>query len=127
MTPKPTRRVSRFVAGGLAFTLSIVSSAICFAAVLQMEEAQQHESCPMGHESDAPETAKLDCCIAQSPQFAGVAPASALLLAQPAVISLIDTTPESLVPVSSALPAFDPDVPKLSRTPTYLFVSSFRI
>ena len=128
MTRKPTRRASRFLAGGLAFTLSIVSSAVCFAGILQMQERQEHASCPMGHGSDSPDTAKLDCCLGQSPQFAGIAQDTvAPLVAAAAVIDIITATPDSLIPAPPVLPAFDPDISKSSSTPTYLLVSVFRI
>jgi hypothetical protein len=128
MTRTATRHPSPLLAGGMAFTLSILSSAICLAATLQMEDRQQHASCAMGHESGTPETTQLNCCIAQSPQFAGVAPdTAALLVASVAVVSPVDATPESFVMALPALPAFDPDVSKPSRTPTYLLVSVFRL
>ena len=128
MTRAATRRPSRLLAGGLAFTLSILSSVICFAATVQMEDPQQHASCAMGHESGSPETTKLDCCIAQSPQFAGVAPDTAAVpVASAAIVSPVDAPPESFVMAVPALPAFDPDVSKPSSTPTYLLVSVFRL
>ena len=93
-----------------------------------MEDTQQHASCAMGHESGSPETTQLECCIAQSLQFAGVAPdTAALLVASAAVVSPVDATPESFVMPVPALPAFDPDVSKPSSTPTYLLVSVFRL
>lgn len=130
MTRRPTRRASRFLAGGLAFTLSIVSSAVCFAGILQMEERQQHASCPMGmgHESDSPETAKLDCCIGQSPQFAGITQGTvAPPVAAAVVLGVVTAIPDSPVPAPPVLSAFDPDVSKPSSTPTYLLVSVFRV
>jgi len=129
MHRQPTRLASRFLAGGLAFALSIVSSAICFAAIVQMEDTQQHASCAsMGHESSSPKTTQLDCCIAQSAQFAGLAPGTgAPVVAQPVLMSVVDTAPQSLVPALPALSALDPDVPKPSSTPTYLLVSVFRL
>ena len=127
MTRQPTR-ASRFLALALAFALASVSPAICFAATLQTEERQQHASCPMGQESHSPETAKLDCCIGQSPQFAGITQDTvAPLVAAAAVVGVITATPESLNPALSALPTFDPELSKPSRTPTYLLVSVFRL
>ena len=129
MHRQPTRRASRFLAGGLAFALSIVSSSVCVAAILQMEDTQQHTSCAsMVHESDSPKTTQLDCCIAQSAQFAGLAPDSdAPVVAPPVVMSLVDATPQALVPALRALSALVADVPKPSSTPTYLLVSVFRL
>ena len=128
MHRQPTRRASRFLAGGLAFALSIVSSAICVAAILQMEHAQQHVSCAsMGHESGSPKTTQMDCCIAQSAQFAGLAPDTGVPVAQPVVMAFVDAAPQSLVPALPGLSALDPDVPKPASTPTYLLVSVFRL
>lgn len=114
-------RASRFMAGGLALTVALVSPAICFAATLQMEDTQQHASCAsMGHESGSPKTTQLDCCMAQSPQFAGLAPdTGAPVVAQPVVMSFVHAAPQSLVPALLALSALDPEVPKPSSTPTY--------
>ena len=129
MHRQPTRRASRFLAGGLAFALSIVSSAICVAAILQMEDTQEHASCAsMGHESGSPKTTQLDCCIAQSAQFAGLAPdTGAPVVPQPVVMSFVDAPRQSLVPALPALSALDTDVPKPASTPTYLLVSVFRL
>jgi len=129
MHRQPTRRASRFLAGGLAFALSIVSSAICFAAILQMEDTQQHVSCAsMARESGSPKTTQMDCCIAQSAQFAGLAPDTAApVVAQPVVMSFVHAAPQSWVPALPTLSALDPDVPKPVSTPTYLLVSVFRL
>ena len=94
-----------------------------------MEDTQQHASCAsMGHESGSPDTTKLDCCIGQSPQFAGIAPdTGAPVVAQPVVMSFVHAAPQSLVPALPGLSALDPEVPKPSSTPTYLLVSVFRL
>ena len=112
----------------MAFTLAIVSSAVCFAGILQTQESQEHASCPMGHKPASPETAKLDCCIGQSPQFAGITQGTVEPpVAAAAVDSMITATPELQIPVPPVLRAFDPDVSQPSRTPTYLLVSVFRV
>ena len=121
-------RSSRFVAGALALTLALVSSAICVVATLQIEDTQQHASCRMSHESGSQETTRLDCCIAQSAQFAWVAPETGVpVVAQPVLVSLVGATPDSLILAIPPLTAFDSDVPKPPVTPTYLPLSVFRL
>ena len=82
----------------------------------------------MSGESDSPATTKLDCCIGQSAQFAGVTPATAAPLVAPlTIVSLTVAAPDSLYAALPALPPFDADVSNPSNTPTYLLVSVFRI
>ena len=120
-------RPSRLLSGVLALVLASLSSAICFAATWQME-AQQEICSAMSHEAGSGSATAQDCCAAQNPEFAGLAPAaSAGLIAAPILaISALPPAPPVLI-ASPALAAFDSGVPKPSSPPTYLLVSSFRI
>jgi hypothetical protein len=123
---RPTRP-SRLLSGFLALALASLSSAICFAATSQMQ-AQQEICSAMSHETGSGSATAQDCCAAQNPEFAGLAPAASVrLIAAPALaIGVMPPAPPILI-APPGLIAFDSGVPKASSPPTYLLVSSFRI
>ncbi|MGE3344432.1 MAG: hypothetical protein AB7L71_13470 [Vicinamibacterales bacterium] len=114
----------RFVATGIAVVLVMLSPMMCLAGAT---EQSPEALCLLRMAQDSGDTSpKLDCCEAQSPANAAligqtVMVAPPVLLAPVLGIASLPTAP-SHVPG-----ALEPGVPKISRTPTYLLVSLFRI
>src|SRR5439155_7729242 len=96
MTREVTRG-SRLLAGALALVLAFVSSAICFAATLQMQP--QGMCSAMSHDGGSESATTQDCCAAQNPEFAGLAPAASFgLVAAPALaVSAMPPSPSLLI------------------------------
>lgn len=124
MTSRPPR-ASRFLVGALALAVAFVSSATCFAAVMQMRDAQKHACCAGMKQKCADAMAmQQDCCAVQS--------ADLVTAVRAAQASVVPTDTGSIVIAREALapePAVtvDPDVPIPPSHPTYLLVSVFRL
>jgi hypothetical protein len=102
----------------------MLSPMMCLAGAV---EESPEALCMMGMAQDSGKTtAKLDCCEAQSPANAALT-GQTVLVAPPALlapllgVASLPTSPPHIVG------AIEPGVPKISRTPTYLLVSLFRI
>ena len=119
-------RGSRLLAGALALTLAFVSSATCLAATLQMPDAQQHACCAAMADCGSAKTTMQDCCVAQSPAFAGLVPIVASNLGTPSTVVISMIAADVLAP-RPQFAAFDPDSSPPRRTPTYLLDSVFRL
>ena len=116
---------SRYLAGALALTLAVVSSATCLAAASQMPDAEQHACCAaMGCGSAA--TVNEDCCAAEQPGLTGLAPITSIALAAPVPASDVLLSPPPAVPLLTSA-AFDPDLLHPVSPPPYLLDSVFRI
>lgn len=114
----------RYLAGAVVLVLTLLSPAMCLAGAV--EEAPD-VLCLMGMAEDAGEpTAKLDCCAAQSPANAALTAQTVLVAPPVPTASLVEMAdlPSSPPQIVNAIEA---GAPKISRTPTYLLVSFFRI
>ena len=121
-------RGSRFLAAALAFALAVVSSATCFAAVVQMPDPQQHACCAgMNQECGDSMAVQKDCCAVQSADIARLASAAQFIAVPALVVIGSHVAQPALVASVSLGAAFDPGAPKPSSSPTYLLVSVFRI
>lgn len=126
--PRQLTTRSRFLVGALALTLAVAPSATCLAAVSQIPDTHRQACCAaMEGDCGSATTLQHDCCAAQNPQFAGLAPAPATrLLAPPAaLISLLLTLESSGLPTRRS--PIDADVSVPSSAPIYLLASVFRI
>ena len=119
---------ARFVAGVVALTLGLVSSATCLAASIDVQ-APQHACCPaMGGAADCGSAGTLteDCCAALQPGLTGFAPGAPFALSAPVAIDgLLLTPPTSVLALTS--PEFDPDASNPISPPAYLLDSVFRV
>jgi hypothetical protein len=123
---RPLARGARFVAGVVALTLGLVSSATCLAGSVDVQ-APQHACCPaMAADCGSVGTLTENCCAAEQPALTGFAPGAPFTLAAPVAISaVLLAPPTSAAPLTS--PGFDPDASNPISPPTYLLDSVFRI
>jgi len=114
------------VAGVVALTLGLVSSATCLAGSVDVQ-APRHACCPaMTAECGSAGTLTEDCCAAQQPGLTGFAPGAPFTPEAPVAISAhLLALPTSVAPLTS--PGFDPDASNPISPPTYLLDSVFRI
>ena len=114
------------MAGAVALTLGLVSSATCLAGSIDVQ-TPQHACCPaMAGDCGSAGTLTEDCCAAQQPGLTGFAPGAPFALAAPVAISaVLLAPPTSLPPLTS--PGFDPDASNPISPPTYLLDSVFLI
>ena len=124
VTMRPPRWRRRFVATGIAIVLALLSPTMCLAGTLQ-ESAEA--LCLMRMAQDSGKTtARWDCCEAQSPANAALT-GQTVLVAPPVLLApLLGAAPLPSSP-PHIVGAIEPGIPKISRTPTYLLVSLFRI
>jgi hypothetical protein len=119
-------RASRLLASAMALALAVGSSATCFAATLQMPDTQQHMCCAAMADCGSAKTSMQDCCVAQSPAFAGLVPIVASNLGTPSTVIVSMIEADVLAPRPHVV-AFDPDISRPTKTPTYLLDSVFRL
>jgi hypothetical protein len=123
---RPLARGARFVAGVVALTLGLVSSATCLAGSIDVPEPQ-HACCPaMAGDCGSAGTLTEDCCAAEQPGLTGFAPVAPFTLAVPVAISAVLLAPLPSIPHLRST-GFDPDASNPVSPPTYLLDSVFRI
>ena len=123
---QPLARRARFVAGVVALTLGLVSSATCLARSIDAPKPQ-HACCPaMAGECTSAGTLTQDCCAAEQPGLTVFAPVPPFTLAAPAAISAVLLAPPTSISQLTS-PAFDSDASNPISPPTYLLDSVFRI
>ena len=114
------------MAGGVALTLGLVSSATCLAGSIDVQEPQ-HACCPaMSGNCASAGTLIEDCCAAEQPGLTGFAPVAPFTLAAPVAISTVLLAPPTSIPQRMS-PGLDPDASNPISPPTYLLDSVFRI
>ena len=119
---RPLMNRSRYLAGALALTLALVSSATCLAAVIQMPDGQHHACCAaMADDCGSAATVNADCCADETAALAPAVPFTVV----PAVISTALWPPSAVPPLTSA--AFDSEAVHPIGPPAYLLDSVFRI
>jgi hypothetical protein len=124
---RPLARRARFVAGVVAITLGLVSSASCLAGSVVDVQEPQHACCPaMAGDCGSVGTLTENCCAAEQPGLTGFAPAAPFTLAAPVAISAVLLAPPTSVPPLTS-PGFDPDASNPISPPTHLLDSVFRI
>ena len=123
---RPLARRARFVAGVVALTLGIVSSATCLAGSVVAPESEHSCCAAMADGCGSAATVTEDCCAAEQPGLRGVAPVTPFTLAAPVAIAAVLLALPTSIPQLSSLP-FDSDASNLISPPTYLLDSVFRI
>lgn len=120
-------RSGRFLTWALALALAVVSSVTCVLGA-DMTEAQKACCATMDHDCSAMEV-EQDCCVTDSPNLAGITSAPPIsVLALPALVAVNTVAPEPQPTASFfASAVFAAGAPKPSSSPTYLFVSDFRL
>ena len=106
-------------------TFAVLVSTECLMAA-EMTEAQTACCAAMDHDCGSAGI-EQDCCASESSNLTSLvalSPAS-LLLTPPVTVDFLATVEE--LATSLIAPAFEWVVPRSSTTPTYLFVSAFRI
>ena len=117
---------ARFVAGVVALTLALVSSATCLAGSIDAPESQHTCCAAMADGCGSAATVTEDCCAAEQPGLTGFAPGTPFTLAAPVSIGAVLLAPPTSIPQLTS-PAFDSDAPNPTSPPTYLLDSVFRI
>lgn len=121
------KRTGRFLTWAMALALAVVSSATCVLGA-EMTLAQKACCTAMDHDCGAM-AVEQDCCVADSPSLVGLKSAPPIsVLAPPALVMVNCIAPEP-EPTASffASAVLDAGAPKPSSSPTYLFVSVFRL
>ena len=114
------------MAGVVAVTLGLVSSATCLVGSVDVPEPQ-HACCPaMAGDCGSAGTLTEDCCAADQPGLTGLAPIAPFTLAAPVAISAVLLAPPTSIPQLTS-PQFDSDASNPISPPTYLLDSVFRI
>lgn len=121
---RPLAKRARFVAGVVALTIGVVSSATCLAGSLDVPESQHACCAAMADGCRSAATVMEDCCAAE-PGLTGFAPVASFTLAAPVAITAVLPAPPASIPHTS--PGFDPDAPHPISPPTYLLDAVFRI
>lgn len=119
------KRAARFVAGVVALTIGVVSSATCLAGSLAVPESQHACCAVMTDGCGSAATVMEDCCAAE-PGLTGFAPVAPFTLAVPVTISTVLLAPPTSIPQLTS-PGFDLDASNPISPPTYLLDSVFRI
>ena len=122
---RPLARKTRFVAGVVALTLGLVSSATCLAGSLDAPESPHACCAAMADGCGSAATVTEDCC-ATEPGLTGFAPGTPFTLAAPVTIGTLLLAPPTSIPQLTS-PAFDADASSPISPPTYLLDSVFRI
>jgi len=123
---RPLARRARFVAGVVALTLGLVSSATCLAGSIDAPESQHSCCAAMTDSCGSAATVTEDCCAAEQTGLTGFAPVTPFTLAAPVEIGAVLLAPPTSIPQLSSLP-FDSDASNPISPPTYLLGSVFRI
>ena len=122
---RPLTRGARFVAGVVALTLGLVSSATCLAGSIDAYKSQHSCCAAMADGCESAATMTEDCCAAEQPGLTGFAPVTSFALAAPVALTAVLLPPIS-IPQLTFL-AFDSDGSNSISPPTYLLDSVFRI
>jgi hypothetical protein len=123
---RPLARRARFVAGVVALTLGLVSSATCLAGSIDAAESPHVCCAAMADGCGSAATVTEDCCAAEQPGLTGFAPVTPFTLEAPVATSAVLLAPPPSIPPLTS-PAFDSDASNLISPPTYLLDSVFRI
>ena len=123
---RPLSRRARFLAGVVALTLGLVSSATCLAGSIDAPESQHACCAAMADGCGSAATMTEDCCAAEQPGLTGFAPVTPFTLAAPVAIGAVLLAPPTSIPRLSSLP-FDSDASNPISPPIYLLDSVFRI
>ena len=123
---RPLSRRARFLAGVVALTLGLMSSATCLAGSIDAPESKQACCAAMADGCGSAATMSEDCCAAEQPGLTGFAPVTPFTLAAPVAIGAVLLAPPTSIPQHSSLP-FDSDASSPISPPTYLLDSVFRI
>ena len=120
-------RTGRFVTWALALALAVVSSATCILGA-DVTEAQKACCAAMNHDC-GDKGVEQDCCLVDSPNLQGLTSGPLVApLVPPALVALNTLAAEpQLTAAFFGSAALDAGAPKPSSTPTYLFVSVFRL
>jgi hypothetical protein len=120
-------RMKRSLACGLALAFAVVFAATCLVGN-ELTAAQQACCVAMNHDCGAMAD-KQDCCSTETPSVAGFSASPIFQLAAPAILAVNIALNDGLPPITSLYTpvGIHPGPPKLSSSPTYLFVSVFRI
>jgi len=121
-----TGQAGRLFTWALMLAFAVVPTATC---VLGAETTGSRMACCAEMHDDCGVPAiERDCCVADSPNFAALRSAPPISVLAPPVLALTAVPPEPAPTASVRLAcAFDSGTPKRSSSPTYLFVSVFRL
>jgi len=123
---RPLSRRARFLAGVIALTLGLVSSATCLAGGIDAPESKPACCAAMADGCGSAATVTEDCCAAEQPGLTGFSPVTPFMLAVPMATGAVLLTPSTSTPQLTSLP-FDSDASDSISPPTYLLDSVFRI
>ena len=123
---RPLAKRARFVAGVVALTLGLVSSATCLAGSIDAPKSQHTCCATMSDGCGSAATVTEDCCAADQPGLTGFAPGTPYTLAAPVAIGAALLAPPISIPQLRS-PAFDSDASNPLSPPTYLLDSVFLI
>ena len=114
------------MAGVVALTLGLLSSATCLAGSIDAPESQHSCCAAMADGCGSAATVTEDCCAAEQPGLTGFAPVKPFTLAVPVAIGAVLLAPPTSIPQLTSL-ASDSDASNPISPPTYLLDSVFRI
>jgi len=121
------RRAGRSFTWALALAIAVVSSATCVFGA-DMTEAQKACCAAMNHDC-GDKGVEQDCCVSDSPDLPGLTSGPLVAALVPPALVALNTLPAEPEPTATLVgsSALDAGAPRPSSTPTYLFVSAFRL